>query len=789
MSLLALVAAATISYLLLPTFNSSSTALAQGGVKQEEVTTEMLSRALDFRTATSFAVLAEKSITDNGFSKVGGDVGVTSEAAEIKGLNRNNVKGMLRSGGGEDKTKKNFSDSFSAINQLPCTEVADTNLGGRTFTPGVFCLSSADLAGQLILNADNNANGVFIFRLAGSLTAQSGSDMLLMNEAKAHNVFFLANDSATVGEGSNFRGSILAKNNINVRSGSIITGRTLSLNGSVELENATVALQTGFLEICKTANGFIDANSNQPGSGGLDGRVFTITVGGQTVQVPVGGCSRPIELASGMQTIQEDIRNTNLAGGEVRDGRFILTSAAVTRGPGTLGAVNLPARTAVVNIPPSATPGTLNNETVVTLNNQFAVVGFVEICKEADDSGVTGFFTFTIDGVTSGFGQPAPLAQFIVPVGQCTGAIAVSTPTAGASSDSAVTNGFNETSVNNPTATAPSLGTAARFAVLAGSTVTNSGSSVVTGNLGVSPGTVITGFPPGIVVGTINAGDAVAAQAQSDVTTAFNNITGQACDVDLTGMDLGGKTLVPGTYCFSSSAQLTGTLTLDAQGNPNAVFIFKTGSTLTTASNSRVVVINGGTGCNVFFQVNTSATLGTGTQFTGNILALTSITLTTGANINAGRALARNGAVTLDTNNIDSSQCVNVTPTPTPITPTPTPVTPTPTPEMTPTPTPTPTSTPTPTPGMTPTPTPTVTPTPQLPPTVIVRELPSSGFTFTGAFTLPAGRLINVDVVNRAVTARVVEGGVSSQTTIFFRNRSEAVLKVCKIAGPGVPVG
>jgi hypothetical protein len=119
----------------------------------------------------------------------------------------------------------------------------------------------------------------------------------------------------------------------------------------------------------------------------------------------------------------------------------------------------------------------------------------------------------------------------------------------------------------------------------------------------------------------------------------------------MTGLDLGGKTLIAGVYCFSSSAQLTGTLTLDAQGNANAVFIFKIGSTLTTASGSSVLLINGGTLCNVFWQVGSSATLGTTTSFAGNILALTSITLTTGATV-TGRALARNGAVTLDTNTV-----------------------------------------------------------------------------------------------------------------------------------------
>jgi len=203
-------------------------------------------------------------------------------------------------------------------------------------------------------------------------------------------------------------------------------------------------------------------------------------------------------------------------------------------------------------------------------------------------------------------------------------------------------------------ATAPSLGTAGSFAVLGGSTVTNTGPTIVTGDLGVSPGTAITGFPPGSVIGTIHSADAVALQAQSDVTTAYNVLAGQACDTDLTSQDLGGMTLTPGVYCFSSSAQLTGVLTLDAQGDPAAVWVFQIGSTLTTASNASVAVINGGKRCNVFWQIGSSATLGTGTEFAGNILADQSITLTTGASM-FGAALARNAAVTMDNNSI--SKC------------------------------------------------------------------------------------------------------------------------------------
>jgi hypothetical protein len=191
------------------------------------------------------------------------------------------------------------------------------------------------------------------------------------------------------------------------------------------------------------------------------------------------------------------------------------------------------------------------------------------------------------------------------------------------------------------------------FAVLGGSTVTNTATpTTVNGNLGVSPGSAVTGFPPGIVTGgTIHAADAVAGQAQNDLTTTYVNLANTACNTDLTGQDLGGKTLTAGVYCFLTSAQLTGTLTLDAQGNPNALFIFKIGSTLTTASASSVLLINGGSSCGVFWQVGSSATLGTGTALIGSIVALTSITLNTGASV-SGRVLARNGAVTLDDSHV-----------------------------------------------------------------------------------------------------------------------------------------
>jgi len=209
-------------------------------------------------------------------------------------------------------------------------------------------------------------------------------------------------------------------------------------------------------------------------------------------------------------------------------------------------------------------------------------------------------------------------------------------------------------------ATAVPLGTAGAFAVLAGSGITNTGTTTITGDVGTDPKSSITDNGAMTITGETHAADEVSTLAKTDLVTGYNNAAAQSRTAD-TGAELGGQTLVSGVYGTNAALGLTGTVTLDGAGRTDGVWVFQAGSTLITASSSRVLLTNGATPCNVYWQVGSSATLGTGTSFVGTILASASITATTGATIN-GRLLAQSGAVTLDTNVITRSNCADDSP-------------------------------------------------------------------------------------------------------------------------------
>ncbi len=203
------------------------------------------------------------------------------------------------------------------------------------------------------------------------------------------------------------------------------------------------------------------------------------------------------------------------------------------------------------------------------------------------------------------------------------------------------------------------LGTTSSFAILAGETITNTGSSTINGDVGLSPGTAFPGQSSATINGAVHLADAVALQAKVDLVTAYNDAAGRT-PVTQIPTELGGSTLTPGVYDSASGTfEITGTLTLDALGDPNSVFIFQMESTLITAASSNVSLLNGARFCRIFWQVGSSATLGAGSHFVGHIFALTSITANTSATVQ-GQLLARNGAVTLHSNTITNGFCATV---------------------------------------------------------------------------------------------------------------------------------
>ncbi len=445
MTRVAFAAMFVIGLILVPAFNSTGTVSAQRE-KQEIATPEMIGQALNLKSAAGYTVFAEDGITDTGNSLIRGNVGVARPTAEIKGVNGGNVNGLIEETNSDSlRVQKDAGDSFAIINQLPCTDVSDKNLGGRTFGPGVYCLSSASLVGEMVLDGQGDNSSTFIFRIAGSLNTEKGSSVALTNGAQSADVFFVAGDAVTVGEDSSLKGNLMARGSISVEAGANVEGRALSVKGDVALNGGILAPeQTGTLEICKA----IDTTNGT----GLERRVFRFSVPGATnplsgvatpiVEVPVGQCSGQLSLPAGQVTITELLDGRTLDNGTFNDNFQLISVRQETNlgQPGTTALIsaNLPLRQAVVNIVASTSPaGQTSDQTRLTFTNRFAITSVVEICKNALDSGVTGFFNFTIEGQRQGdstisggstvAGTPN-LSVISVPTGFCSGPITVLVP-------------------------------------------------------------------------------------------------------------------------------------------------------------------------------------------------------------------------------------------------------------------------------------------------------------------------------------------------------------------------
>jgi hypothetical protein len=307
-----------------------------------------------------------------------------------------------------------------------------------------------------------------------------------------------------------------------------------------------------------------------------------------------------------------------------------------------------PPPTVISVTPPNAAVGVCPN-VVVTATFSEAMNPVTINTTTFTVAGVTGTVTLDGTGKISAFTPTSPLAL------NQTYTATITTGAQDVSGNALAANYvWSFTTATQACQTAVPLASAANFVILAGSTVTNTGPTIITGgNLGLSPGSAVTGFPPGTLTSpaVMHVTDPTAAQAQLDLTTAYNYAAGLPNGAVLPG-DMSGLTFTPGLYKTSSTVMLSaGNVTLDAQGNANAVFIFQVGSTLTTLGSTQVILAGGAQAKNVFWQVSSSATLGTNSIFKGTIMSLQAVTLDTGANL-VGRALARNAAVTLDSSTV-----------------------------------------------------------------------------------------------------------------------------------------
>jgi len=371
------------------TFNGSSLSTTKASAASEEfqggATPEMLAFALNFHDASNFAVFGGHGVRNRGESVIRGNVGSTGVMTNVPG-------GSDVRGENYGQAKQDLKDALRAIAQLPCQDIADRELGDKTFTPGVYCLPSANLAGTMTVSGDNDPNSRFIFRIRGTLTTAEDSLINAERGAKATNVYIIADDNITISARNNLKANIISNGSVIVANGSTVSAKTIGVNGDVDIDTSSIGAGTGSVEICKAL---------APGDPIPPATPFTFTVSGLAAPVTVlaGSCSAPLDVAIGNATITETVRaNTAVTSITVNPAeRFVSQSLGL--------------RQVVVAVP----EGNANDQTVVTFTNQSTRTGTLEICKNGLDEDVTGMFQYTVQGL---------LGQIIaVPVGFCSGPI------------------------------------------------------------------------------------------------------------------------------------------------------------------------------------------------------------------------------------------------------------------------------------------------------------------------------------------------------------------------------
>jgi hypothetical protein len=614
-------------------------------------------------STSTFAVLAGSTVTNTGGSTVTGDLGL-SPGSDVTGFPPGNVVGTLHVA--DTAAGVAIGDLTIAYNDAAgrtlCPVSIAGNIGGQTLTPGLYKSTSGleVTSGDLTLDARGAASGVFIFQMASTLVTTDGRQVILSGGALASNVFWQVGTSASFGTHSVFVGTVMADQSISFDTGSSLSGRALARIGAVTLDETTVTSPGAIPPVIDTTPPTVISTSSAVAV--LVGSNITATFSETMDPTTITGLTFTID--QGATSVPGVVSYTGMTA--TFNPTADLSDNTTYNATVTVGAKDLAGNALLANHSWSlqTAVGVSTDTTPPTVVSTSARVGlaignnvFATFSEAMDPATIAAASTFTlaengtpVSGAVSYAGVTATLNPGADLMANTTYTATVSTAAKDVAGNALAAPFVWNFTTANPACgqTAVDLGSAADFAVLAGSTVTNTGLTNVTGDLGVSPGTAVTGFGPGVVNGTIHAGDGAAAGAIANLTTAYNDAAGRTLCAILVSGNLGGQTLTPGLYTSSSGLEISsGDLYLDAQGDANAVFIFQMATTLDVAANLHVYLVNGTKASNVFWQVGTSATLGTDSTFAGTIMADQSISLGTRANLE-GRALARIGGVSLD---------------------------------------------------------------------------------------------------------------------------------------------
>lgn len=600
--------------------------------------------AVSLGTAGGYSALGGSSVSNTGASNVSGDVGV-SPGSSITGFPPGVLTGDLHRNDAAAQTARNdLQTAYSDAQGRTPTQTLSGDIGGLTLTPGVYSAPAAlSLSTSLILDGNGDPGAVFIIQVSAAFSTAASSSVTVTNGAQASRVFWQISGAATLGAGSSFTGTILGLAAVTAGASATVHGRVLTINGALTMSTnainpeGTVVLGNAFnysllagTTVTNTGSSYFSANvGTSPGS-----QINGFPPGNTT------GSFHPADADSAQA--QTDLRTAYLdAGSRSPTGTLPAALDGLTLLPGTYsssGSVSLSSGITLDgrNNPNSVFVLQVNGSLTTSSRSKITLVNMADpnrVFWRVSSSTVLGSFS-TFGGSLLN-----------------SGAITIGSGTQTVGRALSISGSVTVDSATMSTLTPVALGTVANYSILGGTSVANVGPSQFNLNVGTSPSANITGFPPGTISGgALHAGDDDSAQARADSEAAYSDASNRTPTSTISG-DISGTTFRSGVFGSAAALSLSGTATLDAQHDPNAVFVFQVNAAFSTAAHSVVQLINGAQPSRVFWQVTGAVTLGPGSQFGGTIITPAAMTLGDSMTL-TGRAVSLNGAVSLSQNSV-----------------------------------------------------------------------------------------------------------------------------------------